>query len=79
MNLKSLILFNQKKWARNSYGIDGLRVTSWRSCWWPGTIRFFSSGSYTCTCHFYANFVNKFSFVLSTNMAAMQTTYTVRL
>ena len=28
------------------------------------------------TCHFYGNFVKKFSFVLSTNMAAMQTTYT---
>ena len=27
-------------------------------------------------CHFYQNFVNKFSFVLSTNMAALQTTYT---
>ena len=24
-------------------------------------------------CHFYANYVSKFSFVLSTNMAAMQT------
>ena len=26
-------------------GIDGLHVTSWRPCWWTGTIRFFSSGS----------------------------------
>ena len=25
--------------------------------------------------HFYANYVNEFSFVLYTNMAAMQTTY----
>ena len=27
------------------------------------------------TCYFYANFVYKFSFILSPNMAAMQTTY----
>ena len=26
--------------------IDGLHVTSRRPCWWTGTIRFFSSGSY---------------------------------
>ena len=29
--------------------------------------------------HYYANYVNEFSFVLSTNMAAMKTTYTAGL
>ena len=28
-------------------------------------------------CHFYANYVSEFSFVLSTNMAAMQTIYNI--
>ena len=49
------------------HSIDGLYVTSWRPCWCTGTIRFFSS-------YFYANCANKFSFVLYTNMAAIQTT-----
>ena len=38
-------------------------------------LRFFSLWELTSIC--YANYVNKFSFVLSTNMAAMKTTYGV--
>ena len=52
--------------------IDGLHVTSCRPCWWTETFDFSPLG---VRFHFYANFVNKFSFVLSTNMAAMQTSY----
>ena len=32
-------LIKQKRFGE----IDGLHVTSWRPCWWTGTIRFFSS------------------------------------
>ena len=46
--------------------IDGLHVMSWRPCWWTGTMG--------VNFYFYANYVNKFPFVLSTNMAAMKTT-----
>ena len=48
-------------------------MASWRPCWLTGTIRFSPLG---VNFQFYANYVRKFSFVLSTNMAAMQTTYT---
>ena len=42
------------------------------SCWCTGKIRFSPLG---VKFHFYANYVNKFSFVLYTNMAVMQTIY----
>ena len=39
-------LMVQFRWISVWMAFDGLHVTSWRSCWWTGTMRFFSSGSY---------------------------------
>ena len=53
--------------ARSIDLIDDLHVTSWRPCWCTGTKRFISSGR--------CKLRKKFSFVLYTNMAAIQTSY----
>ena len=56
------------------HDIDGLHVTSWRSCWCTGTRRCFSSGNKLPFLYKLCEQI-LFCFVLYTNMAVMQTTY----